>query len=55
MAWTPLAEGMLCGINKYRESAALIQLKLERSEFKRWAEKDPDAVVTVTEQTGPEI
>ena len=49
------AEGMLCGINKYRESAALVLLKLERSEFKRWAEKDPDAVVTVTEQTGPEI
>ena len=49
------AEGMLCGINKYRESAALIPLKLERSEFKRWAEKDPDAVVVVTEQTGPEI
>jgi len=49
------AEGMLCGINKYRESVALIPLKLERSEFKRWAEKDPDAVVVVTEQTGPEI
>lgn len=49
------AEGMLCGINKYRESAALIPLKLEKSEFKRWSEKDPDAVVVVTEQTGPEI
>lgn len=49
------AEGMLCGINKYRESAALIPLRLDRSEFRRWAEKDPDAVVAVNEQTGPEI
>ena len=49
------AQGMLCGINKYRETAGLIPLRLEKSETNRWAEKDPDAVVVVIEQTGPEI
>ncbi len=49
------AQGMLCGINKYRETAGLIPLRLDKSDARRWSEKDPDAVVTLTEQTGPEI
>jgi len=51
----PAARGMLAGINAYREAHGLMALKLDRHEMKRWAEKDPNIVVAVKEQTGPEI
>ena len=51
----PAARGMLAGINAYREAHGLIALKLDRHEMKRWAEKDPNIIVAVKEQTGPEI
>ncbi len=50
------AARILCsGINSYREPKGLIALSLDKSELKRWGEKDPDAITTAVEQTGPEI
>lgn len=49
------ARVMMGGINTYRETRGLIALQLDKNEINRWGDKDPDAVISYKEQTGPEI
>ena len=51
----PAARSLLAGINKFRETCALVPLELDKAELKRWGESDPDSLVIFAEQTGPEI